>query len=47
MVSVVAGGVTAVLPTITTLAASPTATEFLLTYTADPGAYFTLTLASD
>lgn len=47
MVSVVAGGVTAVLPTIDALTASPTATEFLLIYTADPGAFFTIQSSPD
>jgi hypothetical protein len=47
MVSVVAGGVTAVLPTINSLAVSPNATEFLLTYTADPNAFFTIQSSPD
>jgi len=41
-VSVVLGGVTPPVPVITTLEKSPTTSEFLLTFLADPGAYFTI-----
>jgi hypothetical protein len=41
-VSVVMGGVTPPAPVITALEKSPTANEFLLTFTADPGAYITI-----
>lgn len=47
IISLVAGGVSAELPTVVSLAVSPIATEFLLTYTADPGAYFTIQSSSD
>lgn len=47
IVSVVAGGVTALLPTIDSLTASPTLTEYLLTYSADPNAVFTIQSSPD
>jgi len=40
--SVVLGGVTPPAPVITALEKSPTTNEFLLTFVADPGAYFTI-----
>ena len=42
VVSAAVSGVTPELPNITELASSPTANEFLLSFTADPGAYFTI-----
>ena len=47
VVSAALSGVTPELPTITGLAASPTATEFILSFTADPGAYFTIQSSPD
>jgi hypothetical protein len=47
MVSSVLSGVTAELPRIDSLAVSPTATEYLLTFTADPAAYFTIQSSPD
>lgn len=41
-VSVVLGGVTPPAPVITALEKSPSTNEFLLTFVADPGAYFTI-----
>lgn len=41
-VSVVLGGATPPVPVITALEKSPTTNEFLLTFVADPGAYFTI-----
>jgi hypothetical protein len=41
-VSVVMGGVTPPAPVIAALEKSPTTNEFLLTFVADPGAYFTI-----
>ncbi|MBK9138200.1 MAG: S8 family serine peptidase [Verrucomicrobia bacterium] len=41
-VSVVSGGVTPPAPVITALEKSPSTNEFLLTFVADPGAYFTI-----
>jgi hypothetical protein len=41
-VSVVLGGVTPPSPVITALEKSPSTNEFLLTFVADPGAYFTI-----
>ena len=41
-ISVALGGVTPPVPVITALEKSPTTNEFLLTFTADPGAYFTI-----
>jgi len=46
-VSVVLGGVVPEPPVITELAKSPTANEFLLTFEADPGAYFTIEGSTD
>lgn len=46
-VSVVAGGTTPELPKITLIEAAPTADEYLLTFTADPGAFFTLETSTD
>jgi len=46
-VSVVLGGVVPEAPRITELAKSPTANEFLLTFEADPGAYFTIEGSTD
>ena len=42
VVSAILNGVTPELPTITGLAKSPTAGQFMLTFTADPGAFFTI-----
>jgi hypothetical protein len=47
VVSAALSGVTPELPTITSLAASPTATEFILSFTADPGAFFTIQSSPD
>lgn len=47
LVSTVLSGVTSELPKIDSLAVSPTATEYLLTFTADPGAYFTIQSSPD
>lgn len=47
VVSAALSGVTPELPTITSLASSPTATEFILTFTADPGAYFMIQSSPD
>ena len=47
LVSTVLSGVTSELPKIDTLAVSPTATEYLLTFSADPGAYFTIQSSPD
>jgi len=47
MASVVLEGVTPALPTIASLAVSPTANEFLLNFTADPGAWFTIETSLD
>ncbi len=41
-ISVAVGGVTPPVPVITVLEKSPTTNEFLLTFVADPGAYFTI-----
>lgn len=41
-ISVALGGVTPTAPVITVLEQSPTTNEFLLTFLADPGAYFTI-----
>jgi hypothetical protein len=41
-ISVALGGVTPAVPVITALEKSPTTNEFLLTFVADPGAYFTI-----
>ena len=41
-ISVTLGGVTPPTPVITALEKSPTTNEFLLTFVADPGAYFTI-----
>jgi hypothetical protein len=41
-VSVVLGGVAPPVPLITALDKSPSTNQFLLTFTADPGAYFTI-----
>ncbi|HOA63218.1 MAG: hypothetical protein BWX48_01129 [Verrucomicrobia bacterium ADurb.Bin006] len=41
-VSVALGGVTPLAPVISALEKSPTTNEFLLTFVADPGAYFTI-----
>ncbi len=46
-VSVVLGGVVPEPPLITELAKSPSANEFLLSFGADPGAYFTIEGSSD
>lgn len=47
VVSAALSGVTPELPTITSLASSPTATEFILSFTADPGAFFTIQSSPD
>jgi hypothetical protein len=47
VVSIVLSGVTSELPRINSLAVSPTATQYLLTFSADPGAYFTLQSSPD
>jgi len=47
LVSTVLSGVISELPKIDSLAVSPTATEYLLTFTADPGAYFTIQSSPD
>ena len=47
VVSAALSGVTPELPTINSLAASPTATEFILSFTADPGAFFTIQSSPD
>jgi hypothetical protein len=47
VVSAALSGVTPELPRITNLAQSPTATESILTFTADPGAYFTIQSSTD
>jgi hypothetical protein len=47
VVSAALSGVTSELPTITSVAASPTATEFILSFTADPGAFFTIQSSPD
>lgn len=46
-VSVVLGGVVPEQPLVTQLAKSPTANEFLLTFEADPGPYFTIEGSTD
>lgn len=46
-VSVVLGGLAPEPPRITELAKSPTANEFLVTFEADPGAYFTIEGSTD
>jgi hypothetical protein len=47
VVSAVLGGVTPELPRITSLAQSPTANQHLMSFTADPGAYFTIQSSTD
>ena len=47
VVSAALSGVTPELPKIASLDQSPTATEFLLNFTADPGAYFTIEISTD
>lgn len=45
--SVVLGGVTPPVPVITALEKAPTTNEFLLTFVADPGAYFTIVTSTN
>lgn len=47
MVSVVLGGVTPELPQITQIEKAPATDEFIVAFTADPGAYFTLESSTD
>ena len=47
VVSVVASGVTSELPAITGIAKAPGANQFQLSFTADPGAYFTIESSTD
>ena len=46
-ISVAVSGATSELPKVTSVVQSPTATQFLLSFTADPGAYFTIQTSTD